>query len=98
MRAPISRFLRFWNRREQYRRCFCDERGKLTPAGEAVLADLAQFCRANQSTVITSPVQRTIDPLATMVAEGRREVFVRLIQILGMDDEQLNSLKDEATE
>jgi hypothetical protein len=43
-------------------------------------------------------VQRTIDPLATMVAEGRREVFVRLIQILGMEDAQLNSLKDEAPE
>ncbi|MCR5894470.1 MULTISPECIES: hypothetical protein [Burkholderia] len=98
MREPISRFLRFWNRREQYRRCFCDERGKLTPAGEAVLADLAQFCRANQSTVITSPVQRTIDPLATMIAEGRREVFVRLIQTLGMEDAALNSLKDEAPE
>ncbi|MCW3505657.1 Bbp19 family protein [Burkholderia cenocepacia] len=98
MREPISRFLRFWNRREQYRRCFCDERGKLTPAGEAVLADLAQFCRANQSTVITSPVQRTIDPLATMIAEGRREVFVRLIHILGMEDAALNSLKDEAPE
>ncbi|MDY7802810.1 hypothetical protein U0E23_10060 [Burkholderia stagnalis] len=94
----MSRFLRFWNRREHYRRCFCDERGKLTPAGEAVLADLAAFCRANQSTVITSPVQRTVDPLATMVAEGRREVFVRLVQIIGTTDDQLNSLKDEAEE
>ncbi|CAG9193544.1 conserved hypothetical protein [Burkholderia gladioli] len=97
----LSRFLRFWNRREYYRRCFFDASGRLTPAGDAVLADLAVFCRADRSTVITSPVQRTVDPLATCVAEGRREVYVRILQILSMTDAQLNSLKrdhDEAPE
>ncbi|SMG01063.1 Bbp19 family protein [Burkholderia singularis] len=94
----MSRFLHFWNRRAHYRHCFCDERGILTLAGERVLADLAVFCRADRSTVITSPLQRTVDPFATMVAEGRREVFVRILQILGMSDAQLNSLKNEADE
>lgn len=97
----VGRFLRYWNRRAHYRRCFFDETGHLTPAANAVLADLAAFCRADRSTVMTSPVQRTVDPLATCVAEGRREVYVRILQILSMTDAQLNSLKrdpDEAPE
>lgn len=96
MRQFVSRFLRFWNRRAQYRACFTDARGKLTPAAEAVLRDLAVFCRAERSILTLSPVSRTVDTHATMVAEGRREVYVRILQILRMTDAQLNSLKDEA--
>ncbi|MBU9378712.1 hypothetical protein [Burkholderia gladioli] len=94
----LSRFLRYFNRRAHYRRCFFDESGRLSAAGDAVLADLAVFCRADRSTVMTSPVQRTVDPLATCVAEGRREVYVRILQILSMTDAQLNSLKSDRAE
>lgn len=91
-----QRFNMLWNRRANYRACFTDERGKLTPAGEAVMQDLAIFCRANRSIVTLSPVQRTVDTHATMLAEGRREVYNRIAQILGMTDEQLTALKDDA--
>jgi hypothetical protein len=93
-----QRFHRFWNRRANYRGCFTDPSGKLTKQGEAVLQDLAVFCRANRSIVTVSPIQRTVDTHATMLAEGRREVYNRIVQILGMTDEQLTSLKDEADE
>lgn len=93
-----QRFHLFWNRRANYRGCFTDPRGKLTPAGEAVLNDLARFCRANRSIVTISPVQRVVDTHATMLAEGRREVYNRIVQILGMTDEQITSLKDEVDE
>ncbi|PVX84343.1 hypothetical protein [Paraburkholderia unamae] len=96
MRRTMNRFLRFFNRRAQYRACFTDQRGKLTAAGEAVLRDLAEFCRAERSILTLSPISRTVDTHATMVAEGRREVYVRILQILRMTDAQLNSLKDEA--
>lgn len=93
-----QRFHIWWNRRANYRGCFTDPNGKLTKQGEAVLRDLAHYCRANRPTVVVSPVSRTVDTHATMLAEGRREVYNRIVQVLGMTDEQITSLKDEADE
>lgn len=52
------------------------------PLGEDVLRDLAQFCRANES---------TFDPDARLhaVAEGRREVFLRIQQHLRLSPADL---------
>lgn len=94
----INRFLVFWNRRESYRRCFTQPNGKLTRNGEAVLADLAKFCRANRPTVVFASPQRVVDIHASMLAEGRREVYCRIVEILGMTDEQLNQLKEKEPE
>lgn len=63
-------------RRTAYVRTF------LTPFGQEVLADLAKFCRANESTFHT-------DPRAHAVAEGRREVWLRLQRHLQLTDDQL---------
>lgn len=52
------------------------------PFGEEVLADLARFCRAHQTTFHA-------DPRVHAVAEGRREVFLRIQQHLQLTDEQL---------
>lgn len=52
------------------------------PFGEEVLADLAKFCRANQTTFHA-------DPRVHAVAEGRREVFLRIQQHLQLTDDQL---------
>lgn len=52
------------------------------PFGEEVLADLAKFCRANQSTFHP-------DPRVHAVAEGRREVWLRISQHLNLTDDQL---------
>lgn len=60
------------------------------PFGEEVLADLAKFCRANQSTFHA-------DPRVHAVAEGRREVFLRISQNLNLTDEQLWRLYGQPT-
>ncbi len=52
-------------------------------AGEAVLADLATFCRANESCVV--PGDRDL----TYVLEGRREVYLRIMAHLNLNEEQL---------
>lgn len=54
-----------------------------TVAGEAVLADLATFCRANETCVI--PGSRDL----TYVLEGRREVYLRIRAHLDSTIEQL---------
>lgn len=67
------------DRRHAYRTTF---KG---PVAEVVLQDLAKFCRAHQSTFHA-------DPRAHAVAEGRREVFLRIAHHLNLTDEQLWAL------
>lgn len=50
--------------------------------GQEVLTDLAKFCRANQSTFHP-------DARAHAVAEGRREVWLRIQQHLQLTDDEL---------
>ena len=64
------------DRRHVYRQTF---KG---PYAEVVLKDLARFCRANESTFHA-------DPRAHAVAEGRREVWLRLQHHLKLTPEQL---------
>lgn len=68
------------NRRRAYRRLF--DRGDMD--AQIVLADLARFCRANETTVV--PDARG-GVMATAVLEGRREVWLRIQQHLQLSDE-----------
>ena len=52
------------------------------PENLAVLSDLAKFCRAHESTFHQ-------DPRAHALAEGRREVWLRIQNHLRMDSESL---------
>lgn len=56
------------------------------PANMAVLQDLAQFCRANESCVIPGDRDRSL------VLEGRREAWLRIQQNLNLTPEQLFTL------
>lgn len=82
-------------RKYSYRRLFLTEDGKLNPDGEKVIADLKRFCRANQSTAIVSPIRGAIDPIAMAMAEGRREVFLRIMAHLHIEDRVLFTLKED---
>lgn len=57
------------------------------PLADEVLRDLAQFCRANRSTFHE-------DARAHALAEGRREVWLRIANHLNMTPEQLWQLYD----
>lgn len=63
-------------RRTAYVRTFTN------PMGEEVLRDLAKFCRAHESTFHA-------DARAHAVAEGRREVWLRIQRHLRLTDEEL---------
>lgn len=57
------------------------------PLAEEVLIDLARFCRANQSTFHEND-------RAHAMAEGRREVWLRIQQHLNLKPEDLWKLYD----
>lgn len=76
----LSRILSWLQRRQSaYRSVFSGR------AGDIVLADLAVFCRATTSTFHA-------DPRVHAVAEGRREVWLRIQNQLHLSDEQLLEL------
>jgi hypothetical protein len=58
------------------------------PASEAVLGDLAVFCGAQASSVRING-QKAVDPFAMAIAEGRREVLLRITAMLRMDESKL---------
>lgn len=82
--------------RGAYRACFLDSHsGSLTRAGELVMADLRQFCRANGS-----PAQLgqngMVDPIATGIAIGRLETWHRLAQNLHISDADLYRMVEQS--
>lgn len=85
---------RIINRKTSYRRVFQDANGNLSPDGEIVLADLRRFCRATSTTVMVSPISKQIDPIAMAMAEGRREVWLRIMAHLHIDEKQVFNLEE----
>ena len=81
-------------RRMAYRACFMGEDGKLSQNGEIVMADLMKFCRSTKSTAQLT-ANGTIDPYATHLAEGRREVLIRIQSQLGISDMDLRDLAQQ---
>ena len=65
-----------FNRQYYYRQTF------ETPYGDKVLADLAKFCRAHETTFRP-------DARESALLEGRKEVFLRIAHHLNMTQEQL---------
>lgn len=86
--------LRMLNRSNAYKRVFMED-GKLTVNGADVLRDLAKFCKAHEPTTRVSPVTRMVDPLAMAQTEGRREVWLRLMWHLKMDEADLINMKED---
>lgn len=86
---------RLINKKVAYKRAMLGDDGELSDVGRAIMADLKVFCRGGQSTTMVSPVSRTVDPLASMQAEGRREVYDRICQMLFLSDKVLADLNDD---
>ena len=94
----MDRIEKILHRRRAYRRIFLGDDGKLTRDAEIVLSDLSRFCRLHSSTTMISSVSRQTDVPATFQAEGRREVILRLLAHLHVDDSDLFRLTEkEAT-
>lgn len=60
------------------------------PVGEQVLADLARFCRASETTFHE-------DPRLHAVLEGRREVWLRVQKYLQLSAEEIYQLQRKDT-
>jgi hypothetical protein len=88
MEKLLARILK---RKYAYRRLFLGDNG-LNSDGQTVLADLAKFCKATSSTAVVSPVSRQVDPIASALAEGRREVWLRIMAHLHLEEKVVFNL------
>lgn len=84
---------RIRKRKYAYRRLFLGEDG-LNADGQIVLADLAKFCKATSSTAVVSPISQRVDPIASALAEGRREVWLRIVGHLHIEDKVIMNLNE----
>lgn len=89
---------RIFRRSRAYKRCFLGDKGEPHLEAEQVLADLKRFCRADRPTIVVSPVSRAVDPLASAVAEGRREVWLRIAAMLALSEAQVARLQEDLDE
>lgn len=85
----------FKRRANAYRALFNSDNPVLQEHARVVLQDLAKFCNAAKPSIRVS--NGAIDPLATMVAEGRREVYLRVLAQLKATDDDLREATGEAT-
>jgi len=82
----VGRILDFVRaRKKSYALCF------MQPAGNQVLIDLADFCRAAETCVVTN-ADGSIDRNRSLVLEGRREVWLRIQNHLNLSSEDLYRL------
>lgn len=82
-------------RRRAYQALFLDDTGELTPDAQVVMRDLVKFCRLGRSISVVSPITRQMDVHATFLAEGRREVVLRLLAMLKQDVSKLSTEEPE---
>jgi hypothetical protein len=78
MTEEEGRLLDFIRQRKQDYQLACN-----APAMQRMLADLAVFCRALETCVVPGDRDRT------MVLEGRREVWLRIMQHCNLSSQQL---------
>lgn len=58
---------------------------------EIVMADLAKFCHYNRPTTKVSPVTASVDPIAMAQAEGRREVYLRILEMMDTNEAKIRA-------
>lgn len=82
--AAVELATKAWNARRamHYQRVFFDDDGTVSLSGRKVLADLRKFCRVDRSTF-------EADPRAHALLEGRREVALRILTMLGIKGEDI---------
>lgn len=78
-------------RSRAYVRLFCEGKGgELNRDSSIVLGDLNSFCHA------TSPIPQGIDAIEAARLEGRREVYLRIMDTINYDFEKFYQIRQEA--
>ena len=92
-----ERLRRVIERRRAYRRLFYGDGDRLTEDARIVIADLSRFCRLYASTSVISRMSSQTDIPGSFQAEGRREVILRVLAHLKLDDSDIFDVTEDTT-
>jgi hypothetical protein len=82
-------------RRLAYVRTFYGDSEQLLSDPQTVLADLRRFCGINKGGMVVSPKSGMVDSHATMYRAGQRDVYLRIVAFLNLDESQEISTEEE---
>jgi hypothetical protein len=57
----------------------------LLPMSRIVLGDLRHVSRFQRGGLVISPISRMTDPLATAYRDGQRDLYIRILLMIGLD-------------
>lgn len=81
------------DKREAYLATFCGDGRSPHPMGEKVLKDLRIFVGLDHSKqkpgIVTSRISGTVDPYATVYQAALRDVYMRIVGFLSIDEKHL---------
>lgn len=77
---------RVFRLRMAYQNMFGVGAKELNPAQKIVLVDLRKFCGIDHGSVAKSITGGAVDINATLVMEGRRQVYLRILKMSKIDD------------
>ncbi len=83
--------------RNSARRLFLTEKGELNADARRLMLHFATFTRRKEPVLQVSPISGTVDPLATAVAIGRREVFEAIERLLHLSPKAVYETEEEDT-
>lgn len=84
---------RIHRKRLAYIRTFCGDGAEPYPDADIVLKDLKRFCGINKGGIVVSPVNRQVDPFASVYRAGQRDVYLRIAKFLGIDETELGEIE-----
>jgi hypothetical protein len=86
---------RYVTRSRAYKVTFLGDKGEPLNGARQVLADLKRFCHVDRPTIKIAHGTGMIDPIASAVAEGRREVWLRIQAMLNLSETQVQLLQED---
>jgi hypothetical protein len=84
---------RLQRKRFAYRRMFLADDNTPNADARVVIADLKRFCRA-EAPCIQYDKAGKLDPVASAYLEGRREVYLRIMHFLHIDDSTIYNITE----
>lgn len=93
--SMISKIWQTIRKRDAIKGIFLNDLDQFTPAAMAFMQEMARFCYLNKTTTKVSKITGNIDPMASAIAEGRRETLLHIMSLLRFTNERAIKIIDD---
>lgn len=91
----IQKIYRTIAKRDRIRQLMLQDNDEFNPNAAVLMKELASFCYIGRTTTKVSKITGRIDPIASAIAEGRREVVLRILELLRFTDDKALKMIEE---